>query len=1079
MLTDQDLVKIGMNPAVYRNLSESEKLAVDQVLEEYSKSGMSETLEALYNADYDETPVDFITFITDDQYLGRSTRNGQFLYPFWKQEDVKIFKAIDTENICEVALSGCLSGDTLIPLLNGTKVPIKELAESGVKNFKVYSYDLDTNRYTVGNAVKAFSTGYKMTYNVTFDNGETVRITGNHKFLTRDKHYKSINDGLNVGDSIMPFNYYLNEKGYEVLRHPQKDGTFIEEPTHRMVMRYKVGDFKGTVHHKNYKKRDNSPENLIKMTWKRHQHFHAVRGAERFKEFNEKLARGEVSEDTLRRIQEGRRKGSISRWSDPEQHQRASERTARNNLGNNYGSFISDEERSRKRKRQVEYNKTEHPRVLALNKISKEEIIDSAQKSFTRDQLADYLGISRCRLSTLLDKYETTPEVYFRKTPFNLPNRYWTSRLTIYNSILTREGVLNDEVVKKDPRKLPSVTSVVSKYFNGDYQAFYNIVKNFNHKIVSIKLNDVEQVYDIEVEKYHNFALDAGVVVHNSIGTGKTTNGVLLLSYHLYKTMCMKDPQAFFNLAPGSRITYAFLNNTLSSSYGVAYQTFQAFIQESPWFLKHGKVSGREYPEYIPEKGFGFVVGSRPQHTLGKHIIAAIMDEVSFAPGQNQSYEKSKIMDVYTNIRRRMESRFMVQGKNFGLMLLVSSKATESSFLEAYIADQVKKGYPIYVVDQPLWKVKPSAYSGKMFKVAVGSKYIQSRVVPDDLEGTALDEWVDSAKKQGLNVIDVPIEHRQAFDQDLDKALQDIAGISTSVVTKAFSIQKIEQCISDTLENPFTTDVVTMGMDDNLQLQDFFKPDLIPENALNAPIFIHLDASVSGDKTGLSGVAIVGTKEIIHYGQDIDVENVSEELVYQQVFTIGIQAPSSSEISFEKTRQFLYYLRDEVGLNIKIITTDGFQSVDTRQILRVKGFETGYTSLDRTPDGYDGLRSAINEQRIVLLKGCKLLLEELSELERDNMTRKYDHTAYSSKDSSDSLAGAYLDASKYKDEFMFFSPKDYDYENLNKNISPEEETKQNMISSLTKNGISQDKIESLFSDIPSPYSRYDDDILLL
>lgn len=1075
MLTDQDLVKIGMNPAVYRNLSESEKLAVDQVLEEYSKSGMSETLEALYNADYDETPVDFITFITDDQYLGRSTRNGQFLYPFWKQEMTRIFSRTD---ICEIALSGCLSGDTLIPLIDGSRVPIKDLV--GRKNFKVYSYDLNTNRYTVGNAVKAFSTGYKMTYNVTFDNGETIRITGNHKFLTRDKHYKSIDDGLKVGDSIMPFNYYLNEKGYEVLRHPQKDGTFIEEPTHQMVMRYKVGDFKGTVHHKNYKKRDNSPENLIKMTWKRHQHFHAVRGAEKFKEFNEKLARGEVSEDTLRRIQEGRRKGSISRWSDPEQHRQASERTARNNLGNNYGSFISDEERSRKRERQIEYNKTEHPRVLALNKISKEEVVDFAQKSFTRGQLADYLGISRCGLSTLLDKYEIVPEAYFRKTPFDLPNRRWTSVLTTYNKLLTEHGELNDEIVRKyGYRGLPLVSKVVKSYFYNDSKPFYEIVKNFNHKIVSIYLNDVEEVFDIEVERYHNFALEAGVIVHNSIGVGKTTAAVLAMLYHLYKTMCMKDPQSFFSLAPGTKIEYAFLNNTMASSYGVAYQSFQAFIQESPWFLEHGKITGRGYPEYVPEKGFGFIVGSKPQHTLGRAIICAILDEVSFAPGQNVSYEKSKIMDVYTNIRRRMESRFMVQGKCYGMLFLVSSKATESSFLEAYIADQVKKGYPIYVVDQPLWKVKPAAYSGKMFKVAVGNKYVQSRVVPDDLEGTALDEWVDSAKKQGLNVINVPIEHRQAFDQDLDKALQDIAGISTSVVTKAFSIQKIEQCISDTLENPFTTDVVTMGMDDNLQLQDFFKPDLIPENVLNAPVFIHLDASVSGDKTGLSGVAIVGTKEIIHYGQDVDIENVSEELVYQQVFTIGIQAPSSSEISFEKTRQFLYYLRDEIGLNIKIVTTDGFQSVDTRQILRVKGFETGYTSLDRTPDGYDGLRSAINEQRIILLKGCKLLLEELSELERDNMTRKYDHTAYSSKDSSDSLAGAYLDASKYKDEFMFFNPKDYDYENLNKNISLEEETKQNMISSLTKNGVSQEKIESLFSDIPSPYSRYDDDILLL
>lgn len=575
-----------------------------------------------------------------------------------------------------------------------------------------------------------------------------------------------------------------------------------------------------------------------------------------------------------------------------------------------------------------------------------------------------------------------------------------------------------------------------------------------------------------EISKIYSLPDICEVAFSGSIGVGKTTAAVLAMIYHLYRTMCMRDPQAFFNLSPGSEITYAFLNNTMGSSYGVAYKTFQAFIQESPWFLKHGRVLGRTTPEYYPDKGFGFVVGSRVQHTLGRHIISGIMDEVSFAPGQNVSYERSKVMEVYRNIKRRMESRFMVEGKNYGMLFLVSSKATESSFLEAYIADQIKKGYPIYVVDQPLWVVKPAAYSGKKFKVAVGNKYVQSRVIPDD----ASEEYIESLKKQDYRVIDVPVEHRQAFDQDLDKALQDIAGISTSTVTKAFSVQRVEKCFSETLENPFTNDIVTLGMSDDLQLKDFFVPERIPDEIRSAPNFLHLDASVSGDRTGLSSVAIIGARQVTKYGADVGSEETSSELVYQQVFTIGIQAPSDSEISFEKTRQFIYYLRDEVGLNIKIVTTDGFQSVDTRQILSTKGFEVGYTSLDRTPDGYDGLRSAINDQRIVLLKGCKLLFEELTELERDNMTRKYDHPAYSSKDSADSLAGAFLDASRYKDEFLFFNHNDYDYEGLNDKTREDVKIKQDMISSMIRSRLSKDS-ETSFDDLFS--RRSDDGILIL
>lgn len=116
------------------------------------------------------------------------------------------------------------------------------------------------------------------------------------------------------------------------------------------------------------------------------------------------------------------------------------------------------------------------------------------------------------------------------------------------------------------------------------------------------------------------------IALSGSIGIGKTTVAVVALLYHLYRTMCMRDPQSFFGLAPGTKITYAFLNNTMSSSYGVAYQAFQAFIQESPWFLKHGSIVGRNSPEFAPEKGFEFVVGSRPQHTLGRAVICLTGD---------------------------------------------------------------------------------------------------------------------------------------------------------------------------------------------------------------------------------------------------------------------------------------------------------------------------------------------------------------------------------------------------------------------------------------------------------------------
>ena len=432
----------------------------------------------------------------------------------------------------------------------------------------------------------------------------------------------------------------------------------------------------------------------------------------------------------------------------------------------------------------------------------------------------------------------------------------------------------------------------------------------------------------------------------------------------------------------------------------------------------------------------------------------------------------SKIMDLYTNIRRRMESRFMVQGHMYGLLFLVSSKATESSFLEAYITDQVKKGYPIYVIDQPLWKVKPGAYSGEMFKVAVGNKYLPSRIIRPNSED--IDGQVESYKKQGLRIIDVPIEHLQAFDQDLDKALQDVAGISTAVVTKAFNSDRVISCISESLVNPFKTEVITLGLNDTYTLSDFFDTSVIPDNVKGAPVFLHLDASVKGDRTGLSGVAIVGSRRVSHQEADMTVEE-TQELVFQQVFSVGIQAPSDSEISFEKTRQFIYYLKDEVGLNIKLVSTDGFQSVDTRQILQSKGFKIAYTSLDRTPDAYDSLRSAIYDKRIILLKGCDLLVTELTDLEKDNMTFKYDHPITSSKDIADSLGGAYWDALQYKDEYLYWNPSDYDYDMINESTDMKENLIKSFKEDLVGSKVVDDRSKIFNSDSSSVYDK---DIML-
>ena len=79
--------------------------------------------------------------------------------------------------------SGCLTGDTLIPLADsGKRVPIRDLA--GTSGFTIWALNQRTYKLERAEVSKAFSTGTKPVYKLTTQLGRQIRATSNHKFLT-------------------------------------------------------------------------------------------------------------------------------------------------------------------------------------------------------------------------------------------------------------------------------------------------------------------------------------------------------------------------------------------------------------------------------------------------------------------------------------------------------------------------------------------------------------------------------------------------------------------------------------------------------------------------------------------------------------------------------------------------------------------------------------------------------------------------------------------------------------------------------------------------------------------------------
>lgn len=427
--------------------------------------------------------------------------------------------------------------------------------------------------------------------------------------------------------------------------------------------------------------------------------------------------------------------------------------------------------------------------------------------------------------------------------------------------------------------------------------------------------------------------------------------------------------------------------------------------------------------KYDSPKSFYDVVNVPKYHnflikTNDKFIVShncSFEDEVSFQPTQDIEKQKEKAKTLISTVDARMQSRFMKGEKLPTLNIIASSKRTEQSFLETYI-DMKKKNESktTLVVDEPQWVIRTDKDSKKKFYVAVGNKFLDSEVLPLSITEQELQLYRD----KGFQILEVPFGYYETFLDDIDIALTDAAGISTTNSMSYINGVRWAKCRKEGLENPFSKEIIVVGNapDDNVQYKDFFDLSKIPPEIRYKPLYVHLDMSLSGDKTGIAGVFIIGKKP----HQEGQVE--SKELFYQLAFSVAIQAPKGHQVSFEKNRQFIYWLKEN-DFNLKGVSYDTYQSADFAQQLQVHNIPNEIISVDRLQDRickpYLVFKNAIYEERLVVYN-TKLLTDEIIGLVRDG-NGKIDHSSagINSKDTADAVCGALWNASQHAEEYAF------------------------------------------------------------
>jgi hypothetical protein len=399
-------------------------------------------------------------------------------------------------------------------------------------------------------------------------------------------------------------------------------------------------------------------------------------------------------------------------------------------------------------------------------------------------------------------------------------------------------------------------------------------------------------------------------------------------------------------------------------------------------------------------------VSSSDTGAISLNVIGGLLDELNFMQkiakskqdGADLSGEYDQAKTLYLTLSKRRRSRFLSRGKLPGILFLVSSSRYPDDFTELKALEAEMCGGPdpqIYVWSKSLWESKGrERYSEQMFRVMVGNERTKSRILKDD-------EQVGS----DTEVLEVPEDFRSEFVKDLDGSIRDLAG-RTTLATRPFirNREAIFTCMGLAEQYGYrmvhNLEEVDLSISIPQVIENFVRTDV------NQMRVCHVDLAVTRDSAGLAIGHVAGTKTQQKYNFETG-ETITETLpVIAFDAILRIVPPHAGEIDFSLIRQLIFDLKETYGLPIKVVTTDGFNSVDFRQILAKKGYATDYLSVDRTTQPYVTVRDAINEGRLFLPRH-QWLLKELVELEyvRSNSKEKVDHKERGSKDVADAVAG--------------------------------------------------------------------------
>ena len=493
-------------------------------------------------------------------------------------------------------------------------------------------------------------------------------------------------------------------------------------------------------------------------------------------------------------------------------------------------------------------------------------------------------------------------------------------------------------------------------------------------KIKSIKYIGEGEYYDLTVPDDNSY-LSQGIFHHNS---GKDHTSAKLTAYVLYWLLCLKDPQAYFNIGQGTAIDI--VNISINS-----YLAKNIFFRDLKHLIKRA-VNPNTKENVYTELGLNLSVkgsikdrqidcpknimvhsrDSEHETVIGMNPLLVIFDEVG-------GFKYSDAESLYDNTSETQRSRFAETGK----ILLLSYPRDYNDFICSRYRN---------VADNP-----------SVYRSRKATWEVNIRVKKEDLA----EEYTKNPEKaERVYECNVTLGENTYFRYP----------------------ELIAATITRQRPNPIVDGKQRIFNLNNIKFHDWFR------GINDIWYFIHVDLATGKEGRDCAGFAmghaikgmpIKFDRKIIDelHTKGIPMNQFREgtgigayvDLIFQ------LKAYPGREIIFDDIIQFIRALRDLYHFDIRKVTMDGWQSLGELQRLKNAGIQSDVYSVDRGLKGYDTLKGLIyralfnSYYNVVLLRELReLLLVNGKKIEHPTVSylrHKIEGDEKGSKDVADAAAG--------------------------------------------------------------------------